>query len=237
MAAGRHSRTNFCCRAEPSEQAQQDTQRTPAQAQAPPGVVTGGESGRRPRDTQLRLEKVERLGEEAWAGVAAVDREESDGTSLKRAAILVGGDAAAVLLFAAIGRGSHAELDGIAGVLTTAWPFLAGWYTGATFTGAYGAAAQRGPAPAAAGAAAKAWAVAIVLSLALRSASRGAPPPVPFAVVASVATAVLLIGWRSAFAAFSPAPVAKGRKMAGSGNKSGNPFEFLQLLGSLTKRW
>lgn len=38
----------------------------------------------------------------------------------------MGGDAAAVLLFAAIGRGSHAELDGLAGVLNTAWPFLAG---------------------------------------------------------------------------------------------------------------
>jgi Protein of unknown function (DUF3054) len=44
----------------------------------------------------------------------------------RRAALLVGGDAAAVLLFAGIGRGSHAELDGLAGVLATAWPFLAG---------------------------------------------------------------------------------------------------------------
>lgn len=44
----------------------------------------------------------------------------------RRAALLVGGDAAAVLLFSAIGRGSHAELDGLAGVLNTAWPFLAG---------------------------------------------------------------------------------------------------------------
>ena len=41
-------------------------------------------------------------------------------------ALLVGGDAAALLLFAAVGRGSHAELDGIAGVLDTAWPFLLG---------------------------------------------------------------------------------------------------------------
>lgn len=45
-----------------------------------------------------------------------------------RAAILAGGDAAAVLIFATVGRGSHAELDGIAGVLVTAWPFLAGLY-------------------------------------------------------------------------------------------------------------
>lgn len=42
------------------------------------------------------------------------------------------------------------------------------------------------------------------LALALRSVSRGAPPPLPFVVVASVATGVLLIGWRSALAALSP---------------------------------
>ena len=40
--------------------------------------------------------------------------------------MLAGGDAAALLLFAAVGRGSHAELDGLAGVLDTAWPFLLG---------------------------------------------------------------------------------------------------------------
>ena len=44
----------------------------------------------------------------------------------RRIALLVGGDAAALLAFAAVGRGSHAELDGIAGVLDTAWPFLLG---------------------------------------------------------------------------------------------------------------
>jgi len=46
--------------------------------------------------------------------------------SSRRLALLAGGDAAALLLFAAVGRGSHAELDGIAGVLDTAWPFLLG---------------------------------------------------------------------------------------------------------------
>ena len=44
----------------------------------------------------------------------------------RRVALLVGGDAAALLLFVAVGRGSHAELDGLAGVLDTAWPFLLG---------------------------------------------------------------------------------------------------------------
>lgn len=49
------------------------------------------------------------------------------------------------------------------------------------------------------------------VSLALRSVSRGAPPPVPFVVVASVSTAVLLIGWRAAFAALSSRGVVRPR--------------------------
>lgn len=48
--------------------------------------------------------------------------------------------------------------------------------------------------------------VAVQVSLLLRSISKGAPPPIPFAVVASVATSVLLIGWRSAFSALMPPP-------------------------------
>ena len=50
----------------------------------------------------------------------------SHGTLHRRVALLAGGDAAALLLFAAVGRGSHAELDGLAGVLDTAWPFIVG---------------------------------------------------------------------------------------------------------------
>ncbi len=39
------------------------------------------------------------------------------------------------------------------------------------------------------------------MSILLRSISKGAAPPVPFVIVAAVATALLLIGWRTAFAA------------------------------------
>ena len=51
---------------------------------------------------------------------------EAQGGRYRQTAALVGGDAAALLLFAAIGRGSHSELNGMAGIFTTAWPFLAG---------------------------------------------------------------------------------------------------------------
>ena len=39
---------------------------------------------------------------------------------------MVGGDIVSLLLFAAIGRGSHAETTGLAGALETALPFLIG---------------------------------------------------------------------------------------------------------------
>jgi hypothetical protein len=69
---------------------------------------------------------IERASEEAWAGVAAVDRGESDENALDwgRVALLVGGDATALLLFAAVGRANHGE--GLAGALGTAAPFLLG---------------------------------------------------------------------------------------------------------------
>lgn len=44
----------------------------------------------------------------------------------RRAALLAGGDAAALLLFAAIGRSSHGEGLAPGGVLSTAAPFLLG---------------------------------------------------------------------------------------------------------------
>ena len=60
---------------------------------------------------------------------------------------------------------------------------------------------------------------------------QGAPPPVPFAIVAMVANGVLLVGWRTWFA-------GRGAGGAGAGgNKKGNPLEFMNLLMSLTKRW
>ena len=54
---------------------------------------------------------------------------------------------------------------------------------------------------AAAGAAAKCWIVATPLGLVFRGLSKGYVPPTPFIIVSMVATAVLLVGWRSVLAA------------------------------------
>jgi hypothetical protein len=44
----------------------------------------------------------------------------------RRIALLAGGDALALLLFAAIGRANHGESLDLPSVLSVAWPFLAG---------------------------------------------------------------------------------------------------------------
>lgn len=93
------------------------------------------------------------------------------------------------------------------------------------------------------------WALAAPLGLAFRAASKGYAPPVPFVIVSLVATAVFMIGWRTALAAATPDVVKAGGAGAGSGpaaaaaaakqrkDKRGNPLEFISLLVSLTKRW
>ena len=118
-------------------------------------------------------------------------------------------------------------------------PPCAGWYGAAPWLGGYGRAAQGGGLGAAAGAAAKCWAVGVPVGLLLRTLSRGYLPETPFLVVSMVATAVLLVGWRSALAAATPeaAPKSPREQLQRRKNKQGNPFEFVSLLFGLVKRW
>ena len=84
------------------------------------------------------------------------------------------------------------------------------------------------------------------VAILLRSVSRGYLPDKSFVIVSFIATAVLLVGWRSALAAATPAPPAEGagkvpltpiQRARARKDKKGNPLEFLQLLTSLVKRW
>ncbi|EIE23939.1 hypothetical protein COCSUDRAFT_62467 [Coccomyxa subellipsoidea C-169] len=134
---------------------------------------------------------------------ATVDRGE-DGPSLGRLALLVGGDAAALLLFAAIGRANHGESLDPASVLSVAWPFLVGWFGSAALLGGFGKEAQGGRTGPAAITAAKCWALGTTVGVALRSLSRGYFPDKAFVIVSFAVTAVFLIGWRSALAAATP---------------------------------
>ena len=97
-------------------------------------------------------------------------------------------DTVAVVVFAAIGRASHAESDALLGLLGTVAPFLVGllaaWATPLV---------RARPAGPAAGAVALAGTV--VVGLGLRAVVLGRLP-LSFAIVTLVTLAVLLLGWR-----------------------------------------
>jgi len=105
------------------------------------------------------------------------------------AALALAADVVAVVVFAAVGRTSHAEADDVIGLLATAVPFLVGlavaWATPLV---------RDRPAGLRAGAVVLAGTV--VIGLALRAGFTGRLP-VSFAVVTVVALAVLLLGWRA----------------------------------------
>jgi len=106
-------------------------------------------------------------------------------------AVAVLADVVSVLVFCAIGRRSHAEGITAVGVAETAWPFLAG-----TAAGWFAARAWRRPA-ALAPTGVVIWLSTVVIGMLLRKAtSQGTA--VSFVVVASLSTAIPLLGWRLA---------------------------------------
>lgn len=80
------------------------------------------------------------------------------------------------------------------------------------------------------------------LGLVIRGLTKGYMPPVPFAVVSLVFTLGLLTAWRAGYAALSPKEVDESKmtpsqRAARRKDRKGNPFEFMQLVFSLVKRW
>jgi hypothetical protein len=104
--------------------------------------------------------------------------------------LAAGADVLAVLVFAAIGRGSHADMVDVFKVLTTASPFLIGlvigWLVGR---------AWRAPLRLSVGTAV--WVSATVFGLGIRAAFTHRLP-VTFVLVAALSLALLLFGWRAA---------------------------------------
>ncbi|WP_037066755.1 DUF3054 domain-containing protein [Pseudonocardia acaciae] len=97
-------------------------------------------------------------------------------------------DVLAVLVFAAVGRGSHAEALDPVGLLGTAGPFLLGLLVSWP-----AARAWRTPARVRTGAVI--WLGTAVVGLAVRAAFTWRLPPT-FVLITAVSLAVLLIGWR-----------------------------------------
>lgn len=95
----------------------------------------------------------------------------------------------AVLVFAVVGRSSHAELVDAFGVLSTAVPFLLGLLVGWLATRAW-----RAPLRLPVGVAG--WAGAVVVGLGVRAAFTHRLP-LTFVLVAAASLALLLLGWRT----------------------------------------
>lgn len=99
-------------------------------------------------------------------------------------------DLLAVLLFAVIGRASHAEGLTLGGILETAWPFLAalviGWIVLLAWRSPAGLPLPGVPL----------WVITVAVGMLLRSVS-GQGTATPFIIVATIALGVLLLGWRA----------------------------------------
>lgn len=100
-------------------------------------------------------------------------------------------DAVAILVFATVGRMSHAEGLTVAGVAQTAWPFLVGAALGWVVTSVL---LRRPPLDYPGGV--LVWVGTIAGGMTLRAVT-GAGVALSFVVVASLVTGVLLLGWRA----------------------------------------
>ncbi|MEE6135555.1 DUF3054 domain-containing protein [Mycobacterium sp. 050128] len=100
-------------------------------------------------------------------------------------------DVVGVLVFCAVGRRSHDEGLNLAGIATTAWPFLTGTLIGWLVSRGW----QRPTAVAPTGVIV--WVCTVAIGMVLRKAS-SAGVAASFVVVAATVTALLLLGWRAA---------------------------------------
>ncbi len=100
-------------------------------------------------------------------------------------------DSLLVVLFAAIGRRSHEESDGLAGVVVTAWPFLAG-----VVIGWLAVLAVRRSWPARVRDGVPVWVATVAAGMLLRHVT-GKGTAASFVVVATAFLGLFLLGWRA----------------------------------------
>jgi hypothetical protein len=114
---------------------------------------------------------------------------------VQRALTALLADAVCVIVFCTIGRRSHAEGLTVTGIAQTAWPFLAGTGVGWLLIGGWRRPFTVIPVGVVV------WVCTVVVGMVLRK-ETSAGVSTSFVVVASVSTAVLLLGWRAAAALF-----------------------------------
>lgn len=111
------------------------------------------------------------------------------GSDTRPVVLALAGDIACVVVFCAIGRRSHAEGVTLAGIAETAWPFLSGTLLGWVISRGWRAPSALAPTGVIV------WLSTVVVGMLLRKASSQGVAA-SFIVVASVVTALLLLGWR-----------------------------------------
>ena len=120
--------------------------------------------------------------------------------------ILVTGDVVCFLIFAALGRNTHGEAAGFAAIpqiITTALPFVIGWFLVSPFVGAFRREIVARP-----GAMALRTALAWLLSWPVAMLLRGVfvdhgVPKLSFALIVLLFNMVLLVAWRWLFALYN----------------------------------
>ena len=109
---------------------------------------------------------------------------------MRRSSVLAAlADLVGVLLFCAVGRRSHAKGLTVAGVAETAWPFRVGAAIGWLLSRAWRRPSEVVPTGIAV------WVCTVAVGMLLRK-TTSAGVAFSFVIVASAATAVLLLGWR-----------------------------------------
>ncbi|HEX2284643.1 MAG TPA: DUF3054 domain-containing protein [Mycobacterium sp.] len=98
-------------------------------------------------------------------------------------------DVVCVVVFCAIGRRSHAEGVTLVGIAETAWPFLSGTAVGWLLSRGWRSPAAVMPTGVVV------WACTVAVGMLLRRLTSAGVAP-SFVVVASLSTALLLLGWR-----------------------------------------
>lgn len=94
-----------------------------------------------------------------------------------------------ILIFAAIGRDAHSRGESLAGILSTAWPFLAGAASAWLLLRLWRRPLAVWPAGVAV------WLGTVALGMALRALT-GQTVVLPFVIVATLSLAVFLLGYR-----------------------------------------
>ena len=108
----------------------------------------------------------------------------------RRGPVWLGIDVACVLVFCAVGRRSHDEGLNVAGIATTAWPFLSGTVLGWLLSRGWRRPSALYPTGVAV------WLCTVIVGMLLRKvASAGVAGG--FIVVAATVTGLLLLGWRA----------------------------------------